>query len=159
MCVLYMYVSLCMYIYLCVCVLCVFYIVCCFTAVVFLLCVLMGECVYAISKHHHHHTPGPHSPPTIHIFTAPSSHIHLNTVTPDYTHIILCYTHTQELMEEIYKGETKRTPTSSSRLSSSWAKDLNACSSIEKRSYQVKKWAGCLCIVCVCMCVYMWYVV
>ena len=33
-----------------------------------------------------------------------------------------------------------------------WAKDLNAHYSIEKRSYQVKKGAGCLCIVCVCMC-------
>ena len=58
-------------------------------------------------------------------------------------------------MEEIYKEETKRTPTLSSRLLlREWAKDLNTRSSIEKRSYQVKRGAGCLCTVCVlCVCV------
>ena len=35
-----------------------------------------------------------------------------------------------------------------------WAKDLNLRSSIEKRSSQVKRGAGCLFIVCVCACVH-----
>ena len=38
-----------------------------------------------------------------------------------------------------------------------WAKDLNACLSVKKRSYQMKMGAGCLCIVRVCMCVYVWH--
>ena len=143
MCVVYVcvpkYMSLCMY--MCMCIICVLILF-----VALLLCVLMGQCVHAISKHHHHtHT---------HIITVPSSHIHLNTVTPDYTHT--CTYRNTLHTTGANGGDVQRRDQKDSYiflkslkfLLKEWAKDLNA---IEKRSYKVKKGAGCLCIVCACV--------
>ena len=104
------------------------------------------------------HTPGPHSPPTTHIFTAPSSHIHLKTVTPDFTHTctyrIMLHQHTGANGGDLQLGDQKDPYLVLKTLKfllREWAKDLNAHSSIEK-SYQVKRGAGWMCIVCVCVC-------
>ena len=147
-------VSVYVYLFVCVCVLCVFIIVCCFTADVFLLCVRCMRSASTITTH-----TRAHSPPTTHIFTAPSSHIHLNTVTADYTHTctyrIMLHPHTGANGGDLQRGEQKDpyiVLKTLKLLLREWAKDLNAPVSIEKRSYQVKREAGCLCIVCVHVC-------
>ena len=138
MCVLYMYVflnmCLCVCIFICVCGF--FYIVCCFTADVFVLCVLMGECVYDISKHHHHtHQGHTHHPPHTSSLHHPS-HIHLNTVTPDYTHTctyrIMLHPHTGANEGDLQRGDQKDPYLVLKTLKfllREWANSLNARSS------------------------------
>ena len=72
------YVSLCMYMCMCIICGCVFLILLVALLLVFLLCVLMGECVHAISKHHHH-THHTHHHCTIVTYTPEYSNSRLHT--------------------------------------------------------------------------------
>ena len=148
-----------MYVYLCVLLFAALLLMC-------WCCVSDGRMCVCYQQAPSPHTPGPHSPPTTHILPAPSSHIHLNTVTPDYTHTctyrIMLHPHTGANGGDLQRGDQKDPYLVLKTLRfllREWAKDLNARSSIEKRSYQVKRGAGCLCVcVCVCVCVHVWYI-
>ena len=156
MCVLYMYVfltmCLCVFIFICVCVFCVFL----YCLLLYCWCVTSvcpdGRMRVCYQQAPAPHTPGPHA----HIFTAPSSHIHLNTVTPDYTHTftyrIMLHPHTGangDLQRGDQKGPYIVLKTLKFLLRE-WAKDQNARSS--------KKLPGekglVACVLCVCICGY-----
>ena len=133
---LYMYVfrSMCLCVFVCMCFVCSLY--CLLLYCWYVPAVCPDVCMLSAS------TITTHTRATLtHIFTAPSSHIHLNTVTPDYTHTctyrIMLHPHTGA-NGDLHRGDQKDPYIIFKTLKfllREWAKDLNARSSIEKRSY------------------------
>ena len=99
----------------------------------------------------------------LHTHTQVHTHTYIHTHTQAHTHTYIhTHMHTGANGGDVQRGDQKDlyiVLKTLKLLPREWAKDLNTCFSIEKRSYQVKDWAGGLCTVrvhvyvCVVCCV------